>query len=295
MKALTDITLDYLQPNPEERKKELDGYFTELKEHAADWEVKEFRSSNDRLYSILQKCYATALEMMGTEPSHEKMKKSFSDYCESKGYNFQDSTPLVQRIVRVVFAEPNEKSWNRSRISTYGKALVVLFDNNVQPEDVVDVIKDHGGLEEVKRTEGELGKPEDFSKRGKKVVEQKKTLASLTSRELVFSLDSSKKSEVVLLVATRVGSTFEIRDVVQKEAVVKSVLKDIGKRHKNLDIDLDEPEQDNNEPSEPDFTLDDALAENNTLTVPSTRDKPIGVSSMARGLSAAAKKEPEPA
>jgi hypothetical protein len=27
MKALSDITLEYLQSNPEERKKELDGYF----------------------------------------------------------------------------------------------------------------------------------------------------------------------------------------------------------------------------------------------------------------------------
>ncbi|MEN9682101.1 MAG: hypothetical protein RLZZ627_1994 [Pseudomonadota bacterium] len=97
MKALTDITLDYLQPNPKERKKELDGYFTEPKEHAADWEVKEFRLSNDRLYSILQKCYATALEMMGAKPSREKMKESIRDYWESKGYNLQDSSPWTKK------------------------------------------------------------------------------------------------------------------------------------------------------------------------------------------------------
>lgn len=283
MKDLSDITLEYRQSNPEDRNKELDGYFRELKFHVTEWEGKEYRASNDRLYSILQKCYATAKEMSGTNPSHEKMKTSFSDYCESHGYKFQDSTPLVKRIVRVVFAEPAEKSWKRSRISAYGKALVILDKNHVAPENVIEVLKNYGGIEEVRQVDGDLGEQVDQAKRGKKIVEQKAVIASLASRELVYSLDQEKMSDVVLLVATRVGNTFEIRETVQKPTLLNSVLKDIGKRYKNMEIDLDELEQDGDESHTTRISLNEAL----------TMNKSVNSSPMAQGLSAATKKEPE--
>lgn len=225
--ALEGLELDF---HTTRRAAEILNFIDTVRKEREDWEGNELLRSNERLYGILLKCYEAAVQMSGTDESQEKMKRAFKEYCESKSYKFQDSTPLVQKIVRVVFGTP--QNWDRSRISTYGKALYNLQKDKVAPEDFIDKVKAFGGIEEVKRSAGNGEKPlsaKDFIGRGISQVSDSDSITTFTSKDLRESLDKDKPSEVVILIAVRSGNDFKIQQSIQKESVLNSVFKDIGK------------------------------------------------------------------
>lgn len=216
----------------------------ELKARVKDWEGKELIASNNRLYEILQQCYQIAEAMAGSDKEHEDLKKLFLTYCEASGYVFKDSTSLVQRVVRVVFCSADEADWNRSRISTYGRALSVLLDQKVSPDDFIEVVKKAGGIEEIKK-QASAEESKDYVAIGKKVIKIKSNIATVTSQAITLELDAkNKNSDTVIFVASREGhsSTWNIRGVIQNESVLKSALSSIGKKYPTVDPN-EEPEE----------------------------------------------------
>ena len=83
-----------------------------------DWEVGAYRASNEKLYSILTKCYALDFSLSGSEEYSKTRRSALNEYAKKQGYNFKHETLTVNKIVKCVFGDVQ-----RSRISTYSKVL----------------------------------------------------------------------------------------------------------------------------------------------------------------------------
>jgi hypothetical protein len=162
--------------------------------------------------------------MIGSDIAAKTLRKGLNNYIASKGYNFNEVTPLVTKIVKCVFGS------DRRRVSAYATTLIVAKKEGVQPIKLASWIGQQGGVEEIRR--GAAGnKTKTVSERveaGKAVLEGE-VLASIKSDRLSASFDTEKLQDGVVLLATREDDgSFAIRRVLQTESVVKAAIAACG-------------------------------------------------------------------
>lgn len=215
---------------------EIQAYIEALGAEREDWESKELKSSNERLYMILLKCYNATVAMLGNSDAQKKMKGAFEALCDSQSIKFKDSTKLSQRVVRVVWGDcgSNPDTSVRKRISVYGRAIQVLIeDSKVNADNFIQTIKDAGGVEEIHRAAKAGANSltvKELDKVGKITVTTAPVIESIRSESLSKKVDSGKTSDVVLLVATyESDGSFSVRRVVQNETALKNVFTSIGR------------------------------------------------------------------
>jgi hypothetical protein len=191
---------------------------------ARNWEGNELARSNDRLYAILTECYTMNNAMVGSDIAAKALRKGLTNYIEGKGYNFNDSTPLMTKIVKCVFGS------DRKRVNAYATTLIVAKKEGVQPIKLASWIGQHGGVEEIRRgAAGHKTKTVDERVAAGKAVLQGEILASIKSDRLSASFDTEKLQDGVVLLATREDDgSFAIRRVLQTESVVKAAIAACG-------------------------------------------------------------------
>ena len=187
---------------------------------ARSWEGNELARSNDRLYAILTECYTMNNAIVGSDITAKALRKGLNNYIESKGYNFNESTPLMTKIVKCVFGS------DRKRVNAYATTLIVARKAEVQPIKLASWIGQQGGVEEIRRgAAGNKTKSIDERVAAGKAVLTGEVLATVKSDRLSASFDTEKLTDGVVLLATREDDgSFAIRRVLQTEGVVKAAI-----------------------------------------------------------------------
>lgn len=112
-------------------------------EHDA-WKETAFRTSNEQLYVLLQKCYGIYKAMEGTSPEAVALRNGLRDYISLKGHSFTKTTHTLTKIVKCVFGT------DRRRVSAYSIVLRSALAQRVGILDVAQFIRDAGGVEEIR-------------------------------------------------------------------------------------------------------------------------------------------------
>lgn len=64
-------------------------HFEQLAVEREAWESTVYRTNNEQLYVLLQKCYQTYQAMSGGEDEAGNLRKGLADYIKTKGYQFK--------------------------------------------------------------------------------------------------------------------------------------------------------------------------------------------------------------
>ncbi len=183
------------------------------------WEKDDLARSNQKLYTLLQNCFALHNTMVGSDALAKALRKGLSNYIEFRKYPFSDSTPLMSKIVKCVFGV------DRRRVHAYATALLAAKEKRIAVIELPRWLKDQGGVEEVRRT-AKSG-TSSMSKRvdeGKMVL-QSEVLAIVQSDKLNAQFSTEKLQDGVVLLATRGDDgSFAIRRLIQADSVVKAAI-----------------------------------------------------------------------
>ena len=185
----------------------------------ANWEQTAFKTSNDMLYSLLQRCYGYYVTMSQDDIDGKAARDGLKAYIKKHSISFKDSTHNITKIVKCVFGA------DRRRVSAYSIALRSAYAANTKPLEVVDFIIKNGGVEEIR-----LAKSKTALTQQQKIAHAKssisdKVLFKVKSPELTQGLDTSKVGEKVVLIATQgADGELSINALISSEAASKAAL-----------------------------------------------------------------------
>ena len=108
------------------------------------WQENAFRTSNEQLYGLLQRCYGLYKAMCEDSPEAKALREGLRSYINLKGHVFSKPTHTLTRIVKCVFGS------DRRRISAYSIVLRSALAQGVGIMDVAQFIRDAGGVEEMR-------------------------------------------------------------------------------------------------------------------------------------------------
>ena len=108
------------------------------------WQENAFRTSNEPLYGLLQRCYGLYKAMCEDSAEAKALREGLRSYINLKGHVFSKPTHTLTRIVKCVFGS------DRRRISAYSIVLRSALAQGVGIMDVAQFIRDAGGVEEMR-------------------------------------------------------------------------------------------------------------------------------------------------
>ena len=181
------------------------------------WEDEVFRASNDRLYSILQDCYALYVKA-GTRDEAKALNDALAQHANLKGFALKASAHTLTKIVKCVFGA------DRRRASAYSIALRTAHAARIKPDDLPQFIREKGGVEEVRLAKGNAMKPADKAVKAADFVASSE-LAVVQTPAVTALLDTAKVDEFVVLVAQQgADGSLTIKAVVSSTSVVNAAL-----------------------------------------------------------------------
>lgn len=199
-------------------KHEIKTAFDYLIAERKSWQENEYARSNQRLYNILQQCYAMFHEMKGVTAEKLALKRAFTAYCSDMGVSFNDSTHLMVKIVRCVFGD------DRRRVSAYAVSLRIADEQKVSVLDIPKYFNDAGGYEEVRRNVANKTTKADKKAQGLSLMNTP-SLAGVSSDALNAAFDEGTYDGAVLLMSTREpDGTFQVKYVLQQGSLVATAL-----------------------------------------------------------------------
>jgi hypothetical protein len=197
------------------------------------WEQNEYAASRKRLYEVLTQCYDYYITMkLGADKAiRGEYKKALSDFCESRGYNFNSKTHDMQRIVKAVFGGSD-----RRRISAYAQALVAALSGGgfndkgeavaVMTANLASWIEDQGGIEEIRTGSKNSGMTrKEQAQVAAKKLDDSDALSTIDADFKTYGVDSNDSDKQMLLVVTyRNTGKFEVNAVVKDHTAVNEAL-----------------------------------------------------------------------
>lgn len=194
-------------------------YFDRLVLERESWEVNAFRTSNEQLYVLLQKCYQFYKSMSEATPEGAALRNGLNDYVNLKGHSFAKTTHTLAKIVKCVFGA------DRRRVSAYSIALKIALVKNIQVLDIPKFIRDAGGVEELR-----LDKSEGQTSVKQKVIAAATAVGSsalgvASGIQLATKLDGGKVGTQVVLIGTwQADGTVSVGAVVESDSVLNAAL-----------------------------------------------------------------------
>ena len=185
----------------------------------ANWEQTAYKTSNDLLYSLLQRCYGYYVVMCENSPAGKAAREALKEYIAKHNYAFKDSTHNITKIVKCVFGA------DRRRVSAYSIALRTAYANDVKLHNIVSFIIENGGVEEIR-----LAKSKTALTQAQKVERASASVASTVlfnfkSAEVTKTLDVSNVGKQIVLIATQgADGELAINAVINSEAAAKAAL-----------------------------------------------------------------------
>lgn len=109
------------------------------------FEREEYARSNEKLYAILSKVYATYKEAKKSDTVLKETVRQMKLVLQQSGERIQTNTLAINLFVRYVFRT------SRQRAHNYSRTLQAAYAKNITPEDIPQFIADGGGVEECKK------------------------------------------------------------------------------------------------------------------------------------------------
>lgn len=184
------------------------------------WEQNAFRTSNEQLYALLQSCYSLYKSMEGTDAGAKEMRDQLKAYIDSKGYTFKKTTHTIAKLIKCVFGVED-----RRLISTYTRVLRFALSLNTGVLEVVDLIRNEGGIEEIRL----MKSPTALTTKQKAQVASNsvtaRSLGSVSSDVLGTMLDAGKVGTNTLLIGTwQADGSIVVRAVVESDTAMNAAL-----------------------------------------------------------------------
>ena len=194
-------------------------HFEQLAIEREAWENTAYRTSNEQLYALLQKCYATYKAMSGTEEEAVNLRKGLSDYINTKGYKFNAGTHTLVKIVKCVFGA------DRRRVSAYGIVLRTALAKKISAVDLPQFIRAQGGVEEIRlaKAPNAMTAKQKAAKAAEAV--QTENMGVFASESLGSKLDAGNIGKSVVLIGTwQADGSVIVRSVVENDSAVNAAL-----------------------------------------------------------------------
>jgi len=183
------------------------------------WETTVYRTSNDMLYGLLQKCYALYKGMEGTSANAVVLRDGLTNYLNLNGINCNKSSHTIVKIVKCVFGD------DRRRASAYGIVLRSALAEKVAVEDIPSYIRNKGGIEEIRLAKSPNAMTATQKANAAEVAVQADNMGVFVSRALETKLDAGNIGKPVVLIGTwQADGSVVIRSDVQNEGAVKAAL-----------------------------------------------------------------------
>lgn len=183
------------------------------------WESTVYRTSNDMLYGLLQKCYALYKRMEGMSAEAVTLRENLTSYINIKGIKCVKSSHTIVKIVKCVFGD------DRRRASAYGIVLRAALSKQIAVEAVPDFIRSQGGVEEIRLAKS----PNAMSPKQKAAVAadavKAESMGVFASKGLGEVFDAGKTDSAVVLIGTwQADGSVIVRSVVQSDTAVNAAL-----------------------------------------------------------------------
>jgi hypothetical protein len=194
-------------------------FIDQLVSERLTWEGNAFRTSNEQLYVLLQKCYQFYKLMGDSTTQAAALRTGLNDYINLKGFSFAKTTHTLAKIVKCVFGA------DRRRVSAYSIALQMALEKGVAVLDVPAFIRDAGGVEELRHDKA----AGDASNKQKVLAAAAAvnacTLGVASGGGLVKLLDSGKVGTQVLLIGSwQADGSVTVRAIVESDGVLNAAL-----------------------------------------------------------------------
>lgn len=192
---------------------------TALVAEKKDWEANAYRTSNEQLYRLLQKCYAL-YKLICSQPAKAKaLVEEVDRFISESGSSINSSTHTLSKIVKCVFGA------DRRRVSAYSLALQVALAAKVNVADIPDYIRNAGGVEELRLAKS----PNAMTAKSKADVAANAVVNSemghIKLDALSQKLDAAKVgTQHVLIVTQGADGAFAINALVSAPAAVNAAL-----------------------------------------------------------------------
>lgn len=184
------------------------------------WQENTYRTSNDQLYGLLQKCFALYKELSGESAEAATQRSALRDYINLKAYKFAAGTHTIVKIVKCVFGA------DRRRVSAYGIVLRAALAKNISILDIPQFIRDAGGVEELRLAKAPNAKTasQKAAIASQTVVVNNLGVVSSPTLSGYFTDAAKAGSNVVLVGAWQSDGSVVVRAVVEGETALNTAL-----------------------------------------------------------------------
>jgi hypothetical protein len=194
-------------------------HFEQLAVEREAWESTVYRTNNEQLYVLLQKCYQTYQAMSGGEDEAGNLRKGLADYIKTKGYQFKSGTHTLVKIVKCVFGN------DRRRVSAYGIVLRTALARKISVIEIPDFIRSEGGVEEIRLAKSPNAMTAKLKAQAGAEAVQISNLGVFASNALGSKLDAGNIGKTVVLICTwQADGSVIVRSVVQSDTAVNAAL-----------------------------------------------------------------------
>jgi hypothetical protein len=184
------------------------------------WQDHAYRTSNDQLYGLLQKCFALYKELSGSSAEAAAHRNALRDYINSKAYKFASGTHTIVKIVKCVFGA------DRRRVSAYGIVLRAALAQNVSTLDIPQFIRDAGGVEELRLAKAPNAKTaaQKAAIASQTVVVNNLGVVASAGLSGYFNDTAKAGANVVLVGAWQSDGSVIVRAVVESDTAINTAL-----------------------------------------------------------------------
>jgi hypothetical protein len=183
------------------------------------WETTVYRTSNDMLYGLLQKCYALYKGMEGMSADAVVLRDGLTTYVNLHGIKCNKSSHTIVKIVKCVFGD------DRRRASAYGIVLRAALTEKIAIADIPSYIRNKGGVEEIRLAKSPNAMTVNQKATAARTAVNADSMGVFASTALGEKFDAGKTGAAVVLIGTwQPDGSVIVRTVVQNDTAVNTAL-----------------------------------------------------------------------
>lgn len=183
------------------------------------WETTVYRTSNDMLYGLLQKCYALYKGMEGMTADAVVLRDGLTTYVNLNGIKCVKSSHTIVKIVKCVFGD------DRRRASAYGIVLRAALAEKIAIADIPSYIRNKGGVEEIRLAKSPNAMTAKEKATAAASAVNADSMGVFASTTLGSKFDAGKTGAAVVLIGTwQPDGSVIVRTVVQNDTAVNAAL-----------------------------------------------------------------------
>jgi len=187
------------------------------------WEDNAYRTSNDQLYTLLQRIYNFFLSVSGKD--NKLKQEQLLNYCAAQGYRFRKNSHLITKVVRCIFGD---KAMDRRRVSTYSLVLRAahkqVLDGTLKADAVAEFVAKKGGVEQIRLAKS----PTALSPKQKAqaAIEMEATTMAVVASEALSAVcvTDNVNRHAVLLAVQKADGSFAVKSLLYSDGVVNAAL-----------------------------------------------------------------------